>query len=101
MAAAGAIILAVAALRELVIPLVLAAFFAVVFASGVDWLEARDPERPFLLMCQHKAPHRTWAPAPSKHGLYQGLPGSKAAKRETSRAHYLTASNGVITRTGP
>jgi arylsulfatase A-like enzyme len=24
----------------------------------------RDPSKPFLLMCQHKAPHRNWFPAP-------------------------------------
>ncbi len=30
---------------------------------ALDWLEnKRDKKRPFLLMCQHKAPHRTWAP---------------------------------------
>lgn len=29
---------------------------------ALEWLEKRDKEKPFLLMCQHKAPHRTWAP---------------------------------------
>ncbi|MDA1164061.1 MAG: sulfatase [Planctomycetota bacterium] len=29
---------------------------------ALDWLKNRDDEKPFLLMCQHKAPHRTWAP---------------------------------------
>lgn len=29
---------------------------------ALEWLEKRDSEKPFLLMCQHKAPHRTWAP---------------------------------------
>jgi arylsulfatase A-like enzyme len=29
---------------------------------SLDWLRFRDPERPFLLMCQHKAPHREWEP---------------------------------------
>lgn len=34
---------------------------------ALDWLsKERDPDKPFLLMCQHKAPHRTWAPG-SKH----------------------------------
>ncbi|MCB1231712.1 MAG: sulfatase [Verrucomicrobiae bacterium] len=29
------------------------------------WLETqRDPEKPFMLMVQHKAPHRAWDPAP-------------------------------------
>ncbi len=30
---------------------------------SLDWLKARDKSRPFLLMCQHKAPHREWEPA--------------------------------------
>jgi arylsulfatase A-like enzyme/lysophospholipase L1-like esterase len=31
---------------------------------SLDWLKnGRDPKKPFLLMCQHKAPHRNWAPA--------------------------------------
>lgn len=29
---------------------------------ALDWLKGRKKEKPFLLMCQHKAPHRTWAP---------------------------------------
>jgi arylsulfatase A-like enzyme len=29
----------------------------------LDWLRQRDKSRPFLLMSQHKAPHREWAPA--------------------------------------
>ena len=29
---------------------------------ALDWLGKRDADKPFLLMCQHKAPHRTWAP---------------------------------------
>jgi arylsulfatase A-like enzyme/lysophospholipase L1-like esterase len=31
---------------------------------SIEWLEQqRDPDRPFLLMIQHKAPHRNWSPA--------------------------------------
>ncbi|MBX9789388.1 MAG: sulfatase [Pirellulales bacterium] len=30
---------------------------------SLAWLKARDPDKPFLLMCQHKAPHREWEPA--------------------------------------
>ncbi len=29
---------------------------------ALDWLKHRDPSKPFLLMCQHKAPHRPWEP---------------------------------------
>ncbi|MFC1537598.1 sulfatase [Gemmatimonadota bacterium] len=38
---------------------------------SLDWLEkARDPEKPFMLMYQHKAPHRAWAPEPEHFPLY-------------------------------
>lgn len=31
--------------------------------KAIAWLDQRDTEKPFLLMCQHKAPHRTFSPA--------------------------------------
>ena len=31
---------------------------------AIQWLEkGRDKDKPFVLMCQHKAPHRAWMPA--------------------------------------
>jgi arylsulfatase A-like enzyme len=33
---------------------------------SLEWLRNRDKSRPFLLMCQHKAPHREWLP-PLRH----------------------------------
>lgn len=31
---------------------------------AIDWLDnQRDADKPFILMCQHKAPHRNWSPA--------------------------------------
>jgi arylsulfatase A-like enzyme len=33
---------------------------------SLDWLKSRDKSKPFLLMSQHKAPHREWAP-PLRH----------------------------------
>jgi arylsulfatase A-like enzyme len=29
---------------------------------ALEWLKGRDDDKPFLLMCQHKAPHREWEP---------------------------------------
>ena len=29
---------------------------------SLAWLKQRDPAKPFLLMCQNKAPHREWEP---------------------------------------
>jgi arylsulfatase A-like enzyme len=31
--------------------------------ESLTWLRQRDKSKPFMLMCQHKAPHRTWMPA--------------------------------------
>ena len=30
---------------------------------SLEWLQKRDKSKPFLLMSQHKAPHREWSPA--------------------------------------
>lgn len=36
----------------------------VVVDRALEWLEkGRDKEKPFILMCQQKAPHRNWSPA--------------------------------------
>tara|TARA_R110000850_G_scaffold6593_22_gene25502 strand:- start:4286 stop:5830 length:1545 start_codon:yes stop_codon:yes gene_type:complete len=33
--------------------------------KAMSWLkESRDPDKPFILMFQHKAPHRNWQPGP-------------------------------------
>ncbi|MCM8525089.1 MAG: sulfatase [Lentisphaeraceae bacterium] len=37
----------------------------VVTDLAIDWLDKkRDKKKPFMLMMQHKAPHREWSPAP-------------------------------------
>jgi arylsulfatase A-like enzyme len=71
---------------------------------ALDWLESgRDPDQPFLLMCQHKAPHRSWMPGPDELGLYRDgdLPepptlfddysgrGAPAAEQEMEIARHL------------
>jgi len=41
---------------------------------SLDWLKnKRDPNKPFLLMCQHKAPHRVWAPGPKHLTMYDDV----------------------------
>ncbi|MAB82016.1 MAG: sulfatase [Phycisphaerae bacterium] len=41
---------------------------------SIDWLQREwDREKPFLLMCQHKAPHRSWMPGPGHLDLYEGI----------------------------
>lgn len=38
---------------------------------ALDWLEDRDPQRPFALMVHHKAPHRPWEPDEAHAHLYE------------------------------
>jgi arylsulfatase A-like enzyme len=39
----------------------------------LEWLErGRDPDKPFFVMCQHKAPHREWQPGPQELHLFRG-----------------------------
>ena len=38
---------------------------------SIAWLKQRDPQKPFLLMCQHKAPHRNWVPDAAHAGLFK------------------------------
>ncbi len=41
---------------------------------ALDYLEnMRDADKPFMLMYQHKAPHREWAPGPDHLTLYQDI----------------------------
>ena len=40
---------------------------------AMNWLTSlRDTEKPFLLMYQHKAPHREWQPGPDYFEMYDG-----------------------------
>ncbi|MGL4554569.1 MAG: sulfatase/phosphatase domain-containing protein [Gemmataceae bacterium] len=71
---------------------------------ALDFLNKRDAEKPFFLMYQHKAPHRSWEPGPGQLGLYRdrdipepatlfddhaGLAGP-AHKQEMTVEHHLT-----------
>ncbi len=31
--------------------------------KGIEFIESRDPDKPFFMMLHHKAPHRSWQPA--------------------------------------
>lgn len=42
--------------------------------KAIDWLaNRRDKSKPFVLMCQHKAPHRAWDPPPRYLHLFDGV----------------------------
>ena len=36
----------------------------VITGKALNWLQERDQDRPFMLMVQHKSPHREWSPSP-------------------------------------
>ncbi|AQT69426.1 Arylsulfatase [Anaerohalosphaera lusitana] len=40
---------------------------------SLEWLDSRDESKPFMLMCQHKAPHRIWAPGPDHLTMYDDV----------------------------
>lgn len=41
---------------------------------ALQWLsEGRDQDKPFMLMCQHKAPHRCWMPPTRYLNLYDDI----------------------------
>ncbi len=41
---------------------------------AMDWLQKeRDSEKPFVMMWQHKAPHREWTPGPKQFDLYKNV----------------------------
>ncbi|PCJ60964.1 MAG: sulfatase [Planctomycetota bacterium] len=39
----------------------------------LNWLDKRDTEKPFFLMCHHKAPHRPFDPKPEHRQLYNNM----------------------------
>ncbi len=41
--------------------------------KALDWLGARDPSKPFLLMLHFKAPHRNWIPATRHRERFAGV----------------------------
>jgi arylsulfatase A-like enzyme len=61
---------------------------------SLEWLGQRDKSKPFVLMCQHKAPHREWEPAlrhlghdndrkyPEPETLFDDYSGRGKAERE-------------------
>ncbi len=39
---------------------------------SLDWLKRRNTQKPFFLMCHHKAPHRPWEPDPKYKSMFEG-----------------------------
>lgn len=63
---------------------------------SLDWLKnKRNPDKPFVLMCQHKAPHRNWSPAPRHFSLYknQEIPEPQSLRDDLARRSSLLTEN--------
>jgi arylsulfatase A-like enzyme len=43
----------------------------VITDQSIDWISNRQKDKPFFLMCHHKAPHRSWECDPKHRHLYQ------------------------------
>ena len=80
---------------------------------SLDWLEHRDKTRPFLLMSQHKAPHRDWQPAirhlghdgdrvyPEPETLFDDYAGRGLAERDQDMTIAKTMTPGDLKLTPP
>jgi arylsulfatase A-like enzyme len=40
---------------------------------SLDWLKNRNQDKPFMLMCHHKAPHRPWEPDDKHAHMYEDI----------------------------
>ena len=45
----------------------------IVTDKALTWLENREKDKPFMLMMQHKAPHREWSPEPKYFHAFDGI----------------------------
>jgi N-acetylglucosamine-6-sulfatase len=46
----------------------------IITEKSLEWLKNRkDKNKPFVLMAQHKAPHRNWSPAERHYKLFDGM----------------------------
>lgn len=60
---------------------------------SIDWMNKRDKDRPFMLMCHHKAPHRPWQPAAKYANLYEDI---DIPEPETFYDDYATRSQAAV-----
>ena len=80
---------------------------------SLEWLRQRDKTRPFLLMTQHKAPHRSWHPAvrhlgfdgdrvyPEPATLFDDYAGRGLAERDQDMTIEKTMTPGDLKLTPP
>lgn len=80
---------------------------------SIEWLKARDKSKPFVLMAQHKAPHREWSPAirhlghngdrkfPEPETLFDDYANRGAAEREQDMTIAKTMNRVDLKLNGP
>lgn len=59
---------------------------------AIDFLQRRPQDKPFFLMCHHKAPHRPWEPDPKHRAMFAGKAIPEPA---TLRDDYGTRSDAL------
>lgn len=63
----------------------------------LDWLkDDRDKSKPFMLMMQHKAPHRNWQPGPKHLNMYDDV---EIPEPESLRDDYKGRATPSLTQT--
>ena len=45
----------------------------IVTDKSIQWLKKCNESKPFLLLCQHKAPHRNWCPGPNHLTMFNDI----------------------------
>lgn len=64
----------------------------------LDWLENRDADRPFFLMCHHKAPHRSFSPHPKNRDMFAGHEFAKPASFHDDYSNRAAAAAAATMR---
>src|SRR5690625_3434266 len=59
---------------------------------SLDWIKNRDEDKPFMLMCHHKAPHRPWEPDEKHAQMYEDV---DIPEPETFNDDYSNRSNAA------
>lgn len=59
---------------------------------SLQWLERRDKDKPFFLMCHHKAPHGLWEYNPKYEHLYEDIEFPEPVSLWEDKSHRSAAS---------
>jgi arylsulfatase A-like enzyme len=59
---------------------------------AIDFLENRPKDKPFFLMCHHKAPHRPWEPDERHRAMFAG---AQIPEPPTLRDDYATRTDAI------